>query len=112
MSTRLNLRNWSAGSALSANHLQEPVQGLREIRYEIDELKRRLDGIANREATSRSDETEEEQNGTERWKFLESTMVIERIEDADDSDVYIDVTRTTSITVQMPDGTPVLIEFE
>lgn len=109
MASRIVLEDWKRGQTLTAVRLQQSVAGIRELRGEVDGLK----PAPGREATASTD-TEPSASGvsSEVWKFVSKTTETERIEDADDSEVYIDVERTTSVTVRRPDGVQVVIELE
>lgn len=49
---------------------------------------------------------------SETWRFVSKTTRTERIEDDDNSDIYLDVVVTTSVTVQKPNGQQVIIQLE
>ncbi len=98
--SRAALRDWKKGDPLSAGHLQEAVEGVRDVG-------RRLLQIDDIAASPDDDEVLDE-----TWVFVSSETRTERIEDASDASIYIDVTRTSSVTVQRPDSTIVLIQLE
>lgn len=109
MTNRTTLQDWKRGQPLAAVRLQQSITGIRELRAEVDGMK----PAAGREATASTD-TAPSATGVsaEVWKFVSKTTETERIEDADDPDTYIDVERTTSVTVRTPAGVQVVIEFE
>lgn len=96
------LRNWRPGTPLTARQLQEPVDAVRELR------RRTLP--ADQVAASPDDDQTVSVN--EVWIFDSSVTRTERLEDADDPDIYIDQEIPVSVTVRRPDGTTVRIELE
>lgn len=109
---KTNLRNWTPGAPLTARQLQEGVTSIRE-------LQRTQFPSAADEGSAEADSSSADPNDIdvlgrppERWRFVRAETVTERIEDATDSSIYIDVERKTSVTVEKPDGGLVIIEFE
>lgn len=101
MSTARALRNWRPGTPITADRLQEKTEAIRELQTRTRKIERRT-----------APNVDDSQPASEVWTFVTKTVATERIEDATDSSIYIDVERTTSVTVRKPDGNTVLIEFE
>ena len=97
------LRDWKKGIPVKAKHLQEPIDAIRDLREQL----RALGG-----ETQALDLDQGEVLPVVEWVFVEKTTETERIEDATDPAIYIDVERTTTVTVETPDGTYIRIQLE
>lgn len=103
------VRDVRRGERITQDLMNEPRRAIRDLQ--------RL--VAPKAATDASprpsvdeDNPEALPGGVEVWTFVSSVTETVRIEDADDSDVYVDVEKTLSVTVQRPDGSLVRIELE
>ena len=96
------LRDWRRGEPISARRLQDGVDAIRDIQRKRPQT----------EKAEPLDQDGAEPTSDEIWRFVSKTTETERIEDVDDSDVYVDVERTTSVIVRKPNGTTVLIQLE
>ena len=97
------LRDWKRGTPLTARQLQEAVTGVRELRRRI---------LPQEAVATVAASPDDVAAVNEVWDFVAETTLTERIEDADDDTVYIDVTIQTSVTLRKPDGTTVQMKFQ
>lgn len=101
------VQRWQAGEPLTARRLNESVDAIRDLQAAA----RPKDGGTN--SPSEVDTDNEEQAAVnEVWTFVSAQTTTVRIEDESDSSIYVDVEKSTSVTVRRPDGTTVRIELE
>lgn len=93
------LRRWVRGAALEARRLNEVIDVTQDLAGQVNPP--RTDDVSKLPVPA-----------GETWTFVSRTTRTERIEDADDSEVYVDVLITSTVTVQKPDGSPVTIQLE
>ena len=95
------LRLWNRGDAMTGPRLNEPLNLLNDRA-----------SVQPPRGLTAPNELEPEEETSETWAFSTSTTRTERLEDATDPLIYIDVVVTTSVTVTRPDGRLVIIELE
>lgn len=96
------IKDYVRGDKLTAARLNETVTAVRDLQRIVQP--EQLESV--------DQDAAEPPEVNEQWIFVAKTTVTERIEDADDSEVYIDVERTTSVVLERPDGSTVLIQLE
>lgn len=95
------LIDFKRGERLAARRLNEIHDAVRELQT--------VEQPQKRESVDQLVETPEVD---EEWIFSAKTTRTERLEDADDPTVFIDVEVTTSVVVTTPDGRLISIQLE
>ena len=93
---------WTPGESLRAPKLNQTIPFLNELHGLQPPRQSTEQGIPENENTA----------ADEVWVFAASETETTRIYDASDPEVYVDVEKTTAVTVTKPDGLTVRIELE
>jgi hypothetical protein len=95
------LEDWRQGDPLTARRFNRITTAIREVQVK---------SVAQAPESVDLDAAEPVADIT--WSFVSKTTATERIEDADDDTIFIDVERTLSVVVRTPDGLSIKIELE
>lgn len=101
------VRRWKVGDAITAGRLNESVDALNDLRGVPPPKEQDTNSAADVD-----EDTTNEAPVNEIWTFVSAQLSTVRLEDASDPSIFIDVQKTTSVTVRRPDGTTVRIELE
>lgn len=95
--------DWAKGDILSAQKFQQMSTATTELQDQVRGLARkRLPAI----------DLDSGSAGTQRWQLVSRTTRIERFEDADDEDIYVEVLVPTQFVYLTPEGVTVTLPLE
>jgi len=115
MASKPLLHNFKAGERLQAAQLQDMKIYLESIGRAAPVRDLEANQVASEDADIKEDDALENSTpggAAEVWAFQAKATRQERIEDADDSDTYLDISQPVTLTLRRPDGVRIQLILE